>query len=536
MFDESRTTLQLDARIRVPRRADDLAIRDSEERFRAAFMTGLDACCMVRLSDGVFVECNAEFENLFGYPRDEVIGRTSLELNLYADSADRSRAFDGLSTDGHVRDVEMRGRTRSGEPVICSLSESVVPISGVPHVVSVIRNVTAQRRAEEERATLQAELQQAQKMESVGRLAGGVAHDFNNMLSAILGYADMALDRVERGTQLYADLVEIQKAAKRSSDLTRQLLAFARKQAVDPKVLDLNESVEGMLKMLRRLIGEHIRLDFTPRPALPPVKMDPGQIDQILVNLCVNARDAIDGAGHIHIETCQRAVDEATADGRPGLSVGDYVCLRVTDSGCGMAPETMAHIFEPFYTTKGPGAGTGLGLATVYGIVRQNHGHIDVASEVGAGTTFTLYVPVHSGEVTGAQEADRCSLAKGGDESVLLVEDEPAILSMTARILEALGYHVLAAASPSEAFRAARDHGRAIDLLLADVVLPDMNGRELGRRLGLAYPGMKSLYTSGYSSDVIGPHGVLDAGVHFIQKPCDRNALAAKVREVLDGT
>jgi PAS domain S-box-containing protein len=515
------------------RRRVEAALLGSEERFRRAFMTGLDACCIVRLEDGIFVECNEEYERLFGYSRDEVVGRTSLELRLYAESANRSRAFADLKAIGHVRDVEFHGRRKNGDSVICSLSENVVPIDGVPHVLTVIRNVTEQRRIEDERSRLQAELQQAQKMESVGRLAGGVAHDFNNMLSVILGYAEAAAENAEPGSTLHADLLEIQNAAERSANLTRQLLAFARKQTVAPRVLDVNETVGGMFKMLRRLIGENIDLTWRPGVGVPPVHMDPGQIDQVLANLCVNARDAIAGGGRVVIETDEASIDEAYCDNRPGMKAGDYVRLMVSDTGSGMSAETVTHIFEPFFTTKAPGEGTGLGLATVYGIVKQNNGFVDVYSELGHGTTFTIYLPRYCGETEARVESDRCELVSRDHGTVLVVEDEPSILKLHARTLEALGYHVLTAQTPGEAIRAAESHAGEIDLLITDVVMPEMNGRDLSRWLTAMHPRMKCLFASGYTADIIVHHGVLDEGVHFIQKPCTKKALAAKIRGVL---
>jgi len=522
------------ARDFTERRMTEAALRASEERFRSAFMTGLDACCIVRLDDGCFVECNGEFERLFGYRRDEVLGRTSLELGLYADSETRQRAFEGLRSVGHARDVELKGCCKNGDSITCSISENVVPVGSVPHIFSVIRDVTEQRRAEDERARLQSQLQQIQKMESVGRLAGGVAHDFNNMLSVILGHAEIAVERTEPGSELRSDLLEIRSAAERSAGLTRQLLAFARKQTVAPKVLDLNDTVEGMLRMLRRLIGENINLMWLGGANLPPVRMDPGQIDQVLANLCVNARDAIGGAGRVVIETDAASVDAAVCESRPGLKPGDYVRLIVSDTGSGMSAETLSHVFEPFFTTKAPGAGTGLGLATVYGIVKQNNGFIDVQTAPGHGTTFTIYLPRDGGEMDRPGSEDRCEPARRGHETVLVVEDEPAILALNQRTLEALGYRVLAALTPGEALRAAADHPGGIDLLLSDVVLPEMNGRELGKRLGGLYPRIACVFTSGYTADVIVHHGVLDDGVHFLQKPCTRRDLAAKVRDVLD--
>jgi PAS domain S-box-containing protein len=389
------------------------------------------------------------------------------------------------------------------------------------------------KKAEVEKVKLENQLQHAQKMESVGRLAGGVAHDFNNMLGVIIGHANLALMDLDPAHPVNVNMEEIRKAAARSADLTRQLLAFARKQAIEPKVVDLNESVSGILIMLERLIGEQIDLSWKPKTDLWPVKVDPSQIDQILANLCVNARDAITDTGKITIETRNLVIDEDYCAHNADFAPGEYVCLAVSDNGHGMDKETLAHIFEPFFTTKGIGEGTGLGLSTVYGAARQNNGFINAYSEPGLGTTLTLYLPRYEGQVQ-ARTNTAAIPPSGGKETILLVEDEPAILDVASEILKRLGYTVLSANSPDEAMHLARVHAGDISLLLTDVVMPEMNGRDLAEKLLSLYPHVKRLFMSGYTSDVIAHHGVLDAGVHFIQKPFSVTDLAAKVREVLD--
>jgi signal transduction histidine kinase len=389
-------------------------------------------------------------------------------------------------------------------------------------------------RETEEREKLQTQFAQAQKMESVGRLAGGVAHDFNNMLGAILGYTELAMEKVDPAQPLFAYLQEVRKAAERSADLTRQLLAFARKQTVAPKVLDLNETVSGMLKMLQRLIGEDIELAWLPGKDLGSVNVDPSQIDQILANLCVNARDAIAGVGKVTIETGAAAFDEAYCAAHAGFVPGDYVLLAVSDNGCGMDQETLGHLFEPFFTTKEPGKGTGLGLAMVYGAVKQNNGFINVYSEPGQGTTFKIYLPRHEAKAQAQADAAAAHPARGGHETLLLVEDDPALLSMTTMMLGRMGYAVIGAKTPGEAIRLAHEHAGDISLLLTDVVMPEMNGRDLAANILSLYPGMKRLFMSGYTASVIAHHGVLDQGVNFIQKPFSITDLAAKVREALD--
>jgi len=394
-------------------------------------------------------------------------------------------------------------------------------------------DVSERKAVEEEREKLQVKLHQAQKMESVGRLAGGVAHDFNNMLGVILGHAELALDQMRPDHPMAADLRAIRKAAEHSADLTRQLLAFARKQAIALKVLDLNATVEGMLNMLCRLIGENIRLDWRPASELWPIRMDPSQIDQILANLCVNARDAITGVGRMVVETANVVLDVGYCSAHPGATPGEYVQLAVSDDGCGMDRETQARMFEPFFTTKELGKGSGLGLATVYGIVKQNRGCVFVYSETGQGSVFKIYLPRHGAE------GDTTDLAQGleavchGHETILLVEDDPAILSMTTVMLQRQGYSVLAASTPLEAIRLAEIHGDAAHLLITDVIMPEMNGRDLGQRLLALNPQLKLLYMSGYTANVIAHHGVLDGRVHFLQKPFTVKALALKVREAL---
>ncbi len=396
------------------------------------------------------------------------------------------------------------------------------------------RFISDLKRAQEEKEKLQIQLLQSQRMESVGRLAGGVAHDFNNMLGVIIGHAEIALEQVELAQPIYNDLLEIHKAAQRSANLTRQLLGFARKQTVKPRVLDVNETVESMLKMLRRLIGEDIDLLWKPGLDLWPLKMDPSQIDQILANLCVNARDAISGVGKVTIETANYAFDEAYCSQHPGFICGEYVLIAISDDGCGMDKETLNNLFEPFYTTKGLGKGTGLGLATVYGIVKQNNGFINVYSEPGWGATFKIYLPRSGDRVSEAREHVTEEKLLRGSETILLVEDEESILDLGKTILERLGYQVLAAHSPIEALDWAERHLSPIHLLITDVVMPGMNGKYLKEKLNALHPEMKSIFMSGYTANVIAHHGVLDEGIHFLQKPFSVKLLAEKVRGVLD--
>ncbi|MDO9017272.1 MAG: PAS domain-containing protein [Deltaproteobacteria bacterium] len=391
-------------------------------------------------------------------------------------------------------------------------------------VLAHTEDVTARRRTEEQ-------LRQAQKMDAVGRLAGGVAHDFNNMLSVILGNAHLLLPSLPPGDPRREDVEEILDAAGRSAELTRQLLAFARRQPIAPRVIDLNETVGRLLKLLRRLIGEDIELVWKPGPGLGHVMMDGAQLDQVLANLAVNARDAIAGVGRVVIETGNVTFDQAWCEANASHQTGDFVQISVSDSGCGMDQATQAKLFEPFFTTREFGKGTGLGLATVYGIVQQNGGFINVYSEVGLGSTFRIYLPRCAAPGARPLERSAVDALPRGAETVLIVEDEVALLRLTRRLLEALGYTVLATADAREALALAES--ATIDLLITDVIMPLMSGREVYESLRASRPGLRCLYTSGYTAEVITHHGVLEAGVHFLEKPFTREALAFKVREAL---
>lgn len=393
--------------------------------------------------------------------------------------------------------------------------------------IESVRDVTEFRRLEDE-------LRQSQKMESVGRLAGGVAHDFNNMLTVVLGYAELAMNRYSPSEQIHSDLRTIRQAALQSSGLVRQLLAFARKQTVAPQVLDLNDTVAGMLKMLRHLIGEDIDFAWMPGAGLWPVKIDPSQIDQLLANLCVNAKDAIGGVGRVTIETENMVFDRFYCDIHAGFAPGQYVMLAVSDNGSGMDRETVAQIFEPFFTTKEKGRGTGLGLATVYGIVKQNKGFVNVYSEPGKGSTFRIYLPRSPIGTVESIVAAPEEIPGAAGETVLLVEDDAAILSLGRLALEQLGYSVMAAGTPAEALQIVKNGGAKIDLLITDVVMPGMNGRDLATHLTGMIPGLRCLFISGYTADVIAHHSVLDEGVQFLEKPFSVRSLAVKVREVLE--
>ena len=431
-----------------------------------------------------------------------------------------------------IENVEVGIVGQSGETVWVNVCATPVAFSDW-RVLTTVSDITQRKQSEAEREALRAQLIQVQKMESIGRLAGGVAHDFNNMLSVIMGNTEVALERVTPGEAIWGDLQEIHKAAQRSANLTRQLLAFARKQVITPRVLDLNESIEHMLKMLQRLIGADIHLVCIPGTAVCPVNIDPSQIDQILINLCLNARDAITGPGHIIIETANVVITPEQGTGYTDMLPGEFVRLTVSDDGCGMSPEVMSNLFEPFFTTKEIGQGTGLGLATVYGIVRQNDGFVRVASQPNQGSEFQIYLPRHIGQLELSPQAAPLMPAAHGQETILLAEDEPAMLEILETILESQGYKVLAALSPHVALQIAREYAGKIDLLITDVMMPEMNGRELAKHLIDLYPHFMVLFMSGYTADILTDEGPLNDKIHFIQKPFSVNDLANKVQAVL---
>ena len=482
-----------------------------------------------------FKGINPLHEKLTGLRSDEIAGKTPDQFLAPALAA---------SINHHYDDCVRAGKSIQYEEVLCFGQKELLwdtvlnPIrnaSGKIHrIIGTSTNITERRQNEEERAKLEAQLQQSQKMEMVGRLAGGIAHDFNNMLTVILGHSEMALEEFDPSQTAYADLDAIRDAATRSADLARQLLAFARRQIVIPITLELNAAIEEMLPMLRRLIGEHITLVWIPDCKNSHLKIDPSQIDQILVNLCVNARDAISGNGKITIECCShqtpKIAGEASSSG--GLS-DDYVTLSVRDDGCGIDQNDIQHIFEPFFTTKEHGKGTGLGLSMVYGIAKQNNGTIECQSEPGKGTTFTVHLPLYRVQPEADQDVKAEQPLHKGHEVVLLVEDEPGILKLSKLILERNGYKVLDAGTSAEAIASAENYKGTIDLLLTDVIMPEMNGSELSKKLHASRPELKTLFMSGYTADVIAHNSVLESGVNFIQKPFNVKSLTTAIYKIL---
>ncbi len=510
-------------------------IAASEKRFRLLVENAPDA---------VFVQTNRRFAylnsaavRLFGAESAAQLIGTPVVERFHPDDraavAERIRMLNEEKVPAPIRhEICLK---LDGTPVDIEASAIVMNYEGSDGALVFARDISDRIRSEKEQKNLQDQLHQAQKMESVGRLAGGVAHDYNNFLGVIIGYTELSMMSMGDDDPLRRYLQEVLDAANRSKAITRQLLAFARKEEICPEVLDLNVTVEGMLKMIRRLIGENIDLAWLPGSRLWPVKMDPSQIDQILANLCINARDAIENTGKIVIETSNAELDQSFYTQHCSCVHGSFVTLTVSDDGAGMDTEMQEHIFEPFYTTKGVDKGTGLGLSTVYGIMQQNSGFIKVHSEIGKGSRFRLYLPRHFGAVVEEEKEIVQDVLMGKGEKILVVEDESAILYMAETILQRFGYQTLTAATPARALEMAAEQKGRIDLLITDVIMPEMNGRQLVEQLRTFFPGLKYLYMSGYTADVIAHSGVLDHGVHFIQKPFSPLALVRKVRDVIAG-
>jgi len=406
--------------------------------------------------------------------------------------------------------------------------------NGTISKMTIYRDITQYLDAVAEKNKAQDQLRQAQKMESLGRLAGGVAYDYNNALTAIMGYTELAMTDADPNGHLHAELNEVLKASTHAKGITRQLLAFASKETIAPKVLDLNTNIEVMLKMLQHLIGKGIDIAWFPGKNLWPVKMDPSQIVQILINLCVNAKDAIVGVGKITIETDMVVLDADYCSYHTGFIPGGFVMMTISDNGCGMDKEILDNVFEPFFTTKDIEKGTGLGLATVYGIVKQNKGFINVYSEQDIGTTITIYLPWEDCKAVEMQEKSTDAIPQGCCETILLVDDDISILKLAQKVLTGFGYKVLAANSPKGAIELAKEYTNQIHLILTDVIMPEIYGDELVKSLQLLYPDIKHIFMSGYTANSIAHHGVLDEGVAFIQKPFSQNDLAKTVRKVLD--
>jgi len=488
---------------------------------------------VIQDQEGRLTFVNPSAARILGYTVEELLGKPAMEV-VPEDQRPimeelQKRRIQGL-TDRYELDLLKKDGTRIH--VLVSASPLYDEKGQFVGSLAVFTDITPLKKAEEEQERLREQLFQSQKLEAIGRLAGGVAHDFNNILTAIIGHTELALMKTSPGDPVHENLKEILDAANESAKLTSQLLGFARKQTIIPRVLNVNQKIQEKFSMLKRLIGEDVELRWIPGSNLWKVRIDPNQVDQILTNLLVNAKDA--GAKTITIETQNVAIDETYLEKHPYFRPGKYVLLAVSDDGCGMDEETLQHIFEPFFTTKEPGKGTGLGLSTVYGIVKQNDGFIHVYSEPGEGTTFKIYLPRYVGDGEEHAEDNAVKLAPGRGETILVVEDEKKILNVVKTMLEQLGYRVLTAQRPTKALEIAQVHGGKIDLLLTDVIMPEMSGKDLAEQLLQQYPHLKVLYMSGYTADHIANHGVLEPGVAFISKPLKIQELAVKIREVLD--
>jgi two-component system, cell cycle sensor histidine kinase and response regulator CckA len=474
------------------------------------------------------VDVNRMWLAMLGYHREELIGASSRGLGLWKDWSVRERLTARLRAEGSVREEPVQLVTRDGAIRDTVWSGEMIAAGDGRYMLSAFHDVTERRQLEER-------LLHSQKMEAVARLAGGIAHDFNNMIGVIMGFASILEEKLGPESPMRSDVQEILAAAQRSANLTRQLLAFARKQVATPVPLDLNQSLASMQKVLERLIGEDIALSMRFQEGLWPVNIDPSQFDQIIANLATNARDAIEDVGSIIIRTSNVVVDEARALAHEEAVPGEYVELSFSDTGRGMDAATQARLFEPFFTTKPKDKGTGLGLATIFGIVRQNNGFLSVYSEVGTGTTFRLFLPRYHGAAEPRPVERAPEAARGGTETVLVVEDEEQLLALAKRALSQAGYTVVAFTSPRRALSYYEGSAGSIDLLLSDIVMPEMNGKELSERLRAVRPGLAILYMSGYPADVIAQRGLLEEGTRFIQKPFKPKDLLVMVRKVLDG-
>ncbi len=540
VFKDSRGHLRIGMVVRdiSERVAAQEEIERSERYFRALIENAADII-MVLSPDGEVRYCSPSVKRQLGHDPELLLGAKIGELEIFQmDSAAEDTLELVMRQEGASLPITLTATTSSGNVrYLSGAARNAAVEESVGGIVVNLRDVTSNRRSEEERELLRDELEQARKMESVGRLAGGVAHDFNNQLTVIMGHVELMLARVSLDEANREDLAAIKTAAMRSADLTRQLLAFARRQSISPRLLELNKAVDGMIRMLRRLIGENIELVWEPGSDISAVKLDPVQIDQILANLCLNARDAIEDSGQIRIKTRRARLDSEGNEVSEGGETVEYVMLSVSDNGIGMDAETLSHIFEPFFTTKAQGKGTGLGAATVYGIVQQNHGRIKVESEPGSGSEFKLYFPAYQGTVAATDRQEETASTFGRGETILLVEDDRSILGSTSRVLESIGYNVISFADPEEAVRFVNGNSRELDLIITDVIMPKMNGKELVDRISSIRSNVKSLYVSGYTADVIGIQGVLDGAVNFLEKPYRFDDLAGKIRVILaDGS
>jgi two-component system cell cycle sensor histidine kinase/response regulator CckA len=511
------------------RKKTEEALRQSEAGFRSVVQDAPYGIYRAS-STGQILQVNPALEKMLGYELQDELLKSELVTGIFLHSGEYERLTELLIRTNEIKDVETEWKRRDGTPITVRCSgRRINDENGMPAYFEVFAEDVTEKRV------LEKQLRMAQKMEAIGRLSGGIAHDFNNLLGVIIGYSRVLKKELGANSALCEHAVEIEKAGQRAASLTKQLLAFSRQQVLTPAVLNLNTLVSDMEGMLPRLLGEDIAVSLALHSEVGSVKADQSQIEQVIMNLAVNARDAMPQGGKLKIQTANVELDQAYARDHPGSKAGNYVLLAVTDTGTGMNAETLAHIFEPFYTTKERGKGTGLGLATVYGIVKQSNGYIVVDSSPGRGTTFQIYLPQHIGKpATEEREVDSGEKLRGS-ESILLVEDSEPLRKLAQTFLESAGFRVMSAEHGEDALQVASRHGKTFDLLLTDVVMPGMNGRVLAEQLLPRQPGMRVLYMSGYTDSFIAGHGVLEPGTHLLHKPFTDEVLIRKVREVLDG-
>ena len=505
------------------------ALRRSEADFRSVVEHAPYGIYRASVT-GRILQVNPALQKMLGYQREEELLKRDLATDIFRHNGEYNRLVELLSRTEEIKDMEMEWKRQDGTPITVRCSgRRVNDENGVAAYFEVFAEDVTEKRV------LERQLRTAQKMEAIGRLSGGIAHDFNNHLGVIIGYSRVLKRQLGENNPLCEHALEIEKAGQRAASLTKQLLAFSRQQVLTPAVLSLNTLAADMEKMLPRLLGEDIEVSLILDPGLGNVKADQGQIEQVIMNLAVNARDAMPAGGKLKIQTANVVLDQMYTRSHPGSKAGDYVMLAVTDTGTGMEAGTLTHMFEPFFTTKERGKGTGLGLATVYGIVKQSNGYISVESSPGKGSSFQIYLPRDEGQP--AAEEQKTDLAENlrGSESILLAEDSESLRKLAQSNLESVGFHVLSASSGEEALEVAVRHGSTFDLLLTDVVMPGMNGRLLAEQLLPRQPGMKVLYMSGYTDSFIAGHGVLEPGTNLLHKPFTEEVLIRKVREVLDG-
>ncbi len=519
------------------RKRSEAALRASETNYRAIFNSVNDGIIVHEPDSGKALDANERACEMYGYTREEfrnvtLEGRIAGVPPFTIDAAQRHVAE---ALKGTPQMFEWLAKKRNGQLFWIEVNLRLAQVGGVNRLLAIVRDISERKQAEQDRELLEQQLRQAQKIESIGRLAGGIAHDFNNLLTPILGYSEIAMMGIPEGDRRRGDLEQIRNAALRAKALTEQLLAFSRKQVLDMQTVNLNAALADFEKMLQRLIGEDIEVATYLDPGLGSVRTDLSQFQQIVINLAVNARDAMPNGGKLVIETSNVTLDEDYAKLHAGMKPGRYVMLAISDTGHGMDAEVLSHVFEPFFTTKEKGKGTGLGLATVYGIVQQHGGSIWVYSERGKGTTFKIYLPrvdaVPEAQAPGKTERK----GSRGRETILVVEDDKMVRDLAADVLGTHGYKVICASSGEEALQMAARRKSVIHLLLTDVIMPNMNGKQLYEKLSAARPGLKVLYMSGYTGNVIVHHGVLDSGVRFVQKPFAVHELTSKVRDALEG-